>query len=171
MDVLEDIYTWDVEVNTTAIPEPDYPQYGFERMKPTFAKMREAFPGLQAVIDDLVEEKDRVAARVRYHGNLPGQANNPTGRQLLWTGVDIFRMYRGKIAGALRGPGQPGVAGGGGRRAAEGGGLPRWGGPTGSASSQPPPPRVRAAPRRRLPATQKRKTVPRQFSSGPLANA
>ncbi len=98
VDVLEDIYTWDVEVNTTAIPEPDYPQYGFERMKPTFAKMREAFPGLQAVIDDLVEEKDRVAARVRYHGNLPGSANNPTGRQLLWTGVDIFRMYRGKIA-------------------------------------------------------------------------
>ncbi|PZC48172.1 MAG: putative ester cyclase [Chloroflexi bacterium] len=98
VDVLGDIYMPDVEVNTTAIPEPDYPQYGFERMKPTFAKLHKAFPGLHAIIDDLVEEKDRVAARVRYHGHLPGQANAATGRQLLWTGVDVFRMYRGKIS-------------------------------------------------------------------------
>lgn len=98
IEVLADIYMADVEVNTTAIPEPDYPQYGFERMKPTFAKMREAFPGLHVVIDDLIEEKDRVAARVHYHGHLPGEANDPLGRQLLWTAVDIFRMYHGKIA-------------------------------------------------------------------------
>lgn len=98
IDALEDIYTWDVEVNTTAIPEPNYPQYGFERLKPTFAKMHEAFPGLHAVVDDLIEEKDRVAARVHYHGHLPGQSDDPSGRQLLWTGVDVFRMYRGQIA-------------------------------------------------------------------------
>ena len=97
LDALEEVFTYDVEVNTTAIPEDPEPEYGFERLKPAFMRMREAFPGLHAAIDDLFGEGDRVVARVHFYGHLPGEPDAPEGKRRLWTSVDVFRMYDGKV--------------------------------------------------------------------------
>ena len=98
LNALEEVLAYDVEINTSAIPEDPEPEYGIERLKPAFMRMRQAFPGLHAVIDDLFGEGDRVVARVRFHGHLPGEPDAPEGRRLLWTSVDVFRMYDGKVA-------------------------------------------------------------------------
>ena len=98
LDALEEVFAYDVEVNTSAIPEDPEPEYGFERLKPAFMRMREAFPGLHAAIDDLFGEGDRVVARVHFYGHLPGEPDAPEGKRRLWTSVDVFRMYDGKVA-------------------------------------------------------------------------
>lgn len=98
LDAMGEVLTYDVEVNTSAIIEDPEPEYGIERLKPAFVKMREAFPGLHATIEDLFGEGDRVVARVHFHGHLPGEPDTPEGKRLLWTSVDVFRMYDGKVA-------------------------------------------------------------------------
>ena len=97
LDALEEVFTYDLEVNTSAIPEDPEPEYGFERLKPAFMRMREAFPGLHAAIDDLFGEGDRVVARVHFYGHLPGEPDAPEGKRRLWTSVDVFRMNNGKV--------------------------------------------------------------------------
>ncbi len=97
LDALEEVFTYDLEVNTSAIPEDPEPEYSFERLKPAFMRMRQAFPGLHAAIDDLFGEGDRVVARVHFYGHLPGEPDAPEGKRRLWTSVDVFRMYDGKV--------------------------------------------------------------------------
>jgi predicted ester cyclase len=63
--------------------------------------MRDAFPGLRATVEDLFGEGDRVVARTNFYGHLPGEPNTPQGKRLLWTSVDVFRMYGGKVAEQL----------------------------------------------------------------------
>ncbi|PZC48171.1 MAG: putative ester cyclase [Chloroflexi bacterium] len=98
LDAMADVFNYDAEMNTTAIPEDPEPEYGIDRLKPAFIKMREAFPGLQATIEDLFGEGDRVVARANFYGHLPGEPNTPGGKHLLWTSVDVFRMHKGKVA-------------------------------------------------------------------------
>ena len=98
LDAMEEVFTYDVEVNTSAIPEDAEPEYGVERLRPAFIRMLEAFPGLHAAIDDLFGEGDRVVARVHFYGHLPGETDAPEGKRRLWTSVDVFRMYDGKVA-------------------------------------------------------------------------
>jgi HAMP domain-containing protein len=98
LDALREIYHHDSEMNTSAIPEDPEPEYGFERLKPAFVKMRDAFPGLRATIEDIFGEDDRVVVRANFYGHVAGEPNTPEGKRLLWSSVDVFRMYGGKVA-------------------------------------------------------------------------
>ena len=98
LDAMEEVFCHDVEMNTSAIPEDAEPEYGVDRLKPAFIKMREAFPGLRATIEDLFGEGDRIVARVQFYGHVRGEPDTPEGKRLLWTSVDVFRMYDGKVA-------------------------------------------------------------------------
>ena len=101
LDAMEEVFTYDVEVNTSAIPEDPEPEYGVERLRPAFIRMLEAFPGLHAAIDDLFGEGDRVVARVHFYGHLPGETDAPEGKRRLWTSVDVFPDVRRQGGGAV----------------------------------------------------------------------
>lgn len=59
-----------------------------------------AFPDLHVTVEDLIEEGDRVAARVTVNGTHRGLLMGQfpaTGKHMAVTGVDIFRLAGGKI--------------------------------------------------------------------------
>ncbi len=62
--------------------------------------LRNSVQGLEITIEDLIAERDRVAARLTVRGNwqheILGAA--PTGEETLWTGIFIFRVTEGQIA-------------------------------------------------------------------------
>lgn len=98
LDVMDEVFTSDVEMSTSAIVEGPEPEYGIERLKPALVKMREAFPGLRATIEDHFDGGDRVVARVHFYGHLPEEPNTNDGKHLLWTSGEVFRIYDGKVA-------------------------------------------------------------------------
>ena len=73
---------------------------GLEAFKQMLPQFFNAFPDLRATVDDIFGEEDRVVARFTVHGthtgNLMGIA--ATGRQVTWTGINIYRIAGGKIA-------------------------------------------------------------------------
>ena len=73
---------------------------GLEAAKQAAADYREAFPDLQVIIEDLIAEGDKVAARVRFSGTHQGELDGiaPTGRRVDCTGIVISRIEGGKIA-------------------------------------------------------------------------
>jgi predicted ester cyclase len=82
--------------------DPSNPQdiRGLEAAKQAAAGYREAFPDLQVIIEDLLAEGDRVAARVRFRGTHQGELEGiaPTGRRVESTGIIVSRIEGGKIA-------------------------------------------------------------------------
>ena len=69
-------------------------------LKHKYDLLRGGCPDLRFVVEDLVCEGDRVAARVTVHGThtraLLGHA--PTGRQMAAAKLSIFRIAHGRIA-------------------------------------------------------------------------
>ena len=59
-----------------------------------------AMPDFRIVVEDLIEEDDRVVARWRATGTLtgPGLGLTPTGKQINLLGVTIARIHDGQIA-------------------------------------------------------------------------
>lgn len=58
-----------------------------------------AFPDFHNTIDDLIAEGDKVVARLTYRGTHKGELFGiaPTGRQVTYAGIAIFRIVDGKI--------------------------------------------------------------------------
>lgn len=99
LGVLDEIYANDVELHIPGVPEDPFGAWSVVAL---FKGMRGAFPGLTAVIDDMICENDKVAARVAFHG--PHQASpaglegfSPQRPLAAWVRIDIFRIFRGKI--------------------------------------------------------------------------
>ena len=61
---------------------------------------RAAFQGLDVTVEDMVAEKDMVAARFTARGIHTGAFMGlaPTGKPITMTGMEIFRLENGKIA-------------------------------------------------------------------------
>ena len=72
---------------------------GIDGAKAAHQMMLAAFPDYQTVIDDLVAESDKVAARITmsgtHHGSFMGIP--ATGKHVLFTGMYIARIADGKI--------------------------------------------------------------------------
>lgn len=70
-----------------------------EGIKQTATMLRAAFPDLHFTIEDIVAAEDKVAIRATVHcthlGSFMGMP--PTGKQAIWTGIDISRIVGGKI--------------------------------------------------------------------------
>jgi steroid delta-isomerase-like uncharacterized protein len=72
---------------------------GIEGAKAAHQIMLTAFPDYQTVIDDLVAEGDKVAARITMSGTHRGSFMGiaATGKHVLFTGMYIARIADGKI--------------------------------------------------------------------------
>jgi len=58
-----------------------------------------AFPDVQATVEDLLADGDKVVARVSYRGTQQGafRGISPTGKQIAVMGINIFRIADGKM--------------------------------------------------------------------------
>ena len=72
---------------------------GLEGFKKYVRLVRSAFPDFYNSIDDLIAEGDKVVARLSYRGIHRGELFGiaPTGKQVTYTGIAIFRIKGGKI--------------------------------------------------------------------------
>lgn len=75
---------------------------GIEGFKKFFMGLAQAFPDLQITVEDLIAEGDKVAARVTVSATHQGvfmRTIQPTGKEVSFTGIDIFQLDNGKIIG------------------------------------------------------------------------
>lgn len=89
---VDELVVLDVVMHSPTLPEPSR---GPDGIKQFAAGLRAGFPDLQIVVEDLIVEGDRVAARWRTSRQThtgPYLGVPPTGRQVTMTGIDIFRI-------------------------------------------------------------------------------
>lgn len=72
---------------------------GLENFKVLYGVMLRIFPDIQAKIDDLIAEGDRVVARVEFTATQAGTFRGfpPANKTATFSGIDIFRFDEGKI--------------------------------------------------------------------------
>lgn len=75
---------------------PTRPAEGF---KAFYGTLLQAFPDARMVIDEQLAERDLVATRKTLHGTHLGEMWGlpPTGRQVSWEFIDIFRVKDGQL--------------------------------------------------------------------------
>lgn len=73
--------------------------HGLEEGKRLIIKMWRAFPDHHETVDDMVTEGDKVVARVTWTGTHQGEFQGiaPTGKQVTFTAITIYRVSGGKI--------------------------------------------------------------------------
>ena len=64
------------------------------------ADFRQGFPDVVSTIEDLIAEGDRVVARWRARATHQGEYVGipPTGKEVEFTGISVYRIEEGKIA-------------------------------------------------------------------------
>jgi steroid delta-isomerase-like uncharacterized protein len=87
----------DLIMNLAELPEP---RHGQEVWREGFALMKQAFPDLQAHVEDIVADGDKVAVRVRFHGTHSGEFLGipATGRTVEYVSHEFYRIAGGLIA-------------------------------------------------------------------------
>jgi steroid delta-isomerase-like uncharacterized protein len=86
----------DIVVSYPLLPEP---VHGREAFKAVLSQFRAALPDLEASLDELIAEDDKVAVRWSLAGTQLG-AFGPipgTGKRVRWTGISICRIADGKV--------------------------------------------------------------------------
>jgi steroid delta-isomerase-like uncharacterized protein len=75
---------------------------GPEGVKQFIAAFRGAFPDLRFTIEDMVAEGDKVAVRSTFRGTHKGQYQGiaPTGKQVTFAGINIYRAAGGRVTEA-----------------------------------------------------------------------
>ena len=79
---------------------PGLPEFrGLEGFKQRFTSMSIAFPDLQVTIEDMFAEEEKVVACWTMSGTHKGELMGlaPTGKQVRWTAMVIYRVVGGKI--------------------------------------------------------------------------
>ena len=95
-DTLDEVYTSDVVWHM-----PDQEVRGIEEAKQFVDMFKSAFPDMQATVEDVVAEGDKVITRVTLRGTHQGEVEEfgpPTGKQVEIEGITIHRIEDGKIA-------------------------------------------------------------------------
>ncbi len=82
--------------------DPSNPIKGPANFRPFHAVFRDAFPNMIIVIEDMVAEGDKVAARCSVRGKHEGdfRGNAATQSPVEFTGMTIVRIDKGKIVEA-----------------------------------------------------------------------
>jgi steroid delta-isomerase-like uncharacterized protein len=94
-DLIEEFYSPDLVWH-----EPDQDIRGYEQAKQFVSSFFDAFPDLNATVDDAMAEGDKVATRYTIRGTHQGQTDAfgpPTERQVELKGITIHRFEDGKI--------------------------------------------------------------------------
>jgi steroid delta-isomerase-like uncharacterized protein len=73
---------------------------GTEQNRQFIGSLRAAFPDVHYTVEDQIAEGDKVVVRYRFRGTHLGafQGMPPTGKQVTYTGILIYRIVDGKIA-------------------------------------------------------------------------
>jgi len=73
---------------------------GSEALKSVITTCRAAFPGLNVTIEDMIADGGKVVCRFTARGEHRGEFMGlpPTGKPVVMTGIEIFRLEKGKIA-------------------------------------------------------------------------
>jgi steroid delta-isomerase-like uncharacterized protein len=81
------------------VPLPT-PGPGTDAINNVIATCRAVFHGLHVTIDDLMADGDMVTCRFTARGVHKGEFMGlpPTGKPIVMTGIEIFRLKKGKIA-------------------------------------------------------------------------
>lgn len=74
--------------------------HGTDQNRQFIRSIRAAFPDVHYTVEDQIAEGDRVVVRYRFQGSHLGafQGMPPTGKQVTYTGILIYRIADGKIA-------------------------------------------------------------------------
>ncbi|HYH84028.1 MAG TPA: ester cyclase [Pyrinomonadaceae bacterium] len=100
-EAIDEMFAEDGVANGLA-DESGEPLRGASGFKPFFHKFREAFPEIEVVVEDVISEGDKVAARCtvrgRHRGDTLGFA--ATDQPVEFTGMTITRIRDGKIVEA-----------------------------------------------------------------------
>ena len=82
--------------------DPSNPIRGPKNFKPFHTTFREAFPNMVIVIEDMIAEGDKVAARCSVRGSHEGDflGRAATQSPVAFTGIAIVRIDNGKIVEA-----------------------------------------------------------------------
>jgi steroid delta-isomerase-like uncharacterized protein len=80
--------------------EMSEPLHGRETWQQGFELMRNAFPDLEAHVDDLVASEDKVAIRVSFRGTHQGEFQGipATGRPIQYVSHEFYRVENGLFA-------------------------------------------------------------------------
>ena len=72
---------------------------GTEQNRQFIGSLRAAFPDVHYTVEDQIAEGDKVVVRYRFRGTHLGafQGIPPTGKQVTYTGILIYRIGDGKI--------------------------------------------------------------------------
>jgi steroid delta-isomerase-like uncharacterized protein len=96
MNILEEIFS---ENFTDHYASPDLPK-GIGGFKLFLTRIATAFPDIQATVEDIFSDKDKVVVRLSFRGTQTGELMGgipPSGKPAVWTGIDIFKLSEGKI--------------------------------------------------------------------------
>jgi steroid delta-isomerase-like uncharacterized protein len=87
----------DLIMNLAELPEP---RHGREVWRQGFETMKHAFPDLQAHIEDIVADDDKVAVRLRFRGTHSGEFLDipATSRTIEYISHEFYRVADGLIA-------------------------------------------------------------------------
>ena len=94
-DIIDEVYTPDLVWH-----EPDRDIQGYEQAKQFVSSFIEAFPDLNATVEDVIGEGDKVVTRWTIRGTHQGEIEEfgpPTGKQAELQGISIHRIEGGKI--------------------------------------------------------------------------
>ena len=96
-----------IEARNASDVETAVAQWADERqegLRGAFDRFTEGFPNLQVVVHELIAEGDKVAIWFTLHGtHLGTYAGVPaTGKTIEWSGVDLYTVVDGQIAGLKR---------------------------------------------------------------------
>jgi len=82
--------------------DPSNPIRGPRNYRPFYEAFRQGFPNLKVIIEDMVAEGDKVAARCSVRGSHEGEflGRAATQSPVEITGITIVRIYNGKIVEA-----------------------------------------------------------------------
>jgi steroid delta-isomerase-like uncharacterized protein len=94
-DIIDEVYAADLVWH-----EPDRDLRGHEEAKQFIAMHTTAFPDLNATVEDVIAEGDKVVTRWTIRGTHQGEMEEfgpPTGKQAELQGISIHRIEGGKI--------------------------------------------------------------------------
>ena len=94
-DIIDEVYTPDLVWH-----EPDRDIQGYGQAKQFVSSFIEAFPDLNATVEDVIAEGDKVVTRWTIRGTHQGEIEEfgpPTGKQAELQGISIHRIEGGKI--------------------------------------------------------------------------
>jgi steroid delta-isomerase-like uncharacterized protein len=79
---------------------PREEERGIEELKDYLSVYRTAFPDIEGTVEEIVAEADKVVVRWRSRGTHQGEFMGvaPTGRDVTFTGMRLFRIAENKIA-------------------------------------------------------------------------